>query len=146
MNDAAKSAQDILQLEERALAAETRAEALRKEVYELEVEARRLRLLITTTREEERLAALEELNVHKMTVYNTSLGVELGQVDIIMSEWAVMGVGSRKRLVGVGRNGNLLAVYELQDTTRLRGSKKLVQKYGGPVPTYVDLELSRRFT
>jgi hypothetical protein len=91
-----------------------------------------------------RVASLAEESVQSVNIYD-SLCNHVGVVEMILGPWMTTGYGSRRRLMGIGRAGKLLAVYEIRDTKRARGDVRIQQIHGAPVPMNVHLTLERRF-
>lgn len=126
-------------IEERLAAAEMRARSFRAQADQADAEAAMLRQQIADGVAATRAAELAEESVQSIQVDGAR-----GALQAIQSPWSVMGLGARRRLIGVGIDGRLLAVYELRDTTRARGDKRLKLIHGS-TPTAVDLAVHRRF-
>lgn len=131
-------------LAERLASAEMRARSLREQADAADAEVTALRQQVANNDNARRASELAEENIERLAVTGDD-GTVRGYVDVIQSPWSVTGVGSRRRLVGVGRDGKLLVVYELRDTTRIRGNRRLARIHGDPPPAHVDLAIARRF-
>jgi hypothetical protein len=133
---------------ERAHTARARAKILADEAKASEAEAERLFAVLAQDLLDEKAAMLAELQVQELPVYDEAGKAHIGCVQFIQTPWEQtgrgIGSGCKKRLVGVGRGGRLLVVYEFRDTTSVRGKRTLERKYGDAPPLAVDLAIHRK--
>lgn len=120
---------------------EHKARCLREEADAADAKRAELRASIEACEAAERAALLAEEQVRPLAVPRESGGTSYAET--ICGPWADAGRGSRRRLIGVGREGKLLACYSLHVTGG--GERRLTWLYG-TTPTAVDLAMTRAFT
>jgi hypothetical protein len=133
---------------ERAHAARDRAKILAEQARASQAEAERIFAELDQDLLDEKEAMLAEQEVQELPVYDEAGKAHIGCVQFIQTPWEQtgrgIGSGCKKRLVGVGRGGRLLVVYELRDTSSVRGKRTLERKYGDAPPLAVDLAIHRK--
>ena len=127
-----------------AISHEFRAAACRQEAAHHDAEAKSFRAIASAEVAAARAAELAEEGVRDVPVIGDD-GKIRGHVQVICGPWALMGLGSRKRAVAVGHGGNLNALFEMQDTSRIRGAVKLTHMAGAQCPTLVHRAVERFF-
>jgi len=119
---------------------EHKARCLRDEAAAADAKCIELRASIEACERAERAARAAEEDIRTIPVH-TSDGRHAGDVQVILGPWFMTARRARRRLVGVGREGRLLACYELSP-----GGPDRLRIIHGSTPTAVDLALSRAFS